>query len=153
MRIAFRSSWRDGPIDACPPFDLYDRPCGGLQPRPCDRSGGPSRKPTALKRPIVDRASPQTKVVRPELLDLSTVHFDGPAHSIAVAGALHASSVIGVDGRSDRIATQRSRPGQNSILVRAGEPGVADDVRTGNPRFSGSRSWHAFSRCRIAQAS
>ena len=62
----------------------------------------------------------------------------------AVASALDDPSVMHGDGRIDQVAAQRPQPRQDAILVRASEPGVADDIRRpGSPLFSGSRSWRA----------
>ena len=52
----------------------------------------------------------------------------------AVAGALDDAPVMHGDGRVDQIAAQRPQPRQDAILVRAGEPAVADHVRAKNRR-------------------
>ena len=71
-------------------------------------------------------------------LDHAVLHFDGAAHRVddaakldesAVAGALDDAPVMGGDGGIDQVASQPSEPRQSAILVRAGEPAVADDVR------------------------
>ena len=46
------------------------------------------------------------------------------------------------DGRIDEVAAQRPEPRQGAILVRAGEPAVADDIRDQN-RCDLSRLAHA----------
>ncbi len=46
----------------------------------------------------------------------------------AVAGALDDAPVMRGDGGIDQIATQAPQPRQGAILVRAGEPAVADNV-------------------------
>ena len=70
-------------------------------------------------------------------LDHAVLHFDGAAHGVddaaeldeaAVAGALDDAPVMHGDGRIDQIAAQRPQPRQRAILVRAGEPAVADHV-------------------------
>ena len=70
-------------------------------------------------------------------LDHRVLHFDGAAHGVddaaelderAVAGALDDAPVMHGDGRIDQIAAQRPQPRQRAILVRAGEPAVADHV-------------------------
>jgi hypothetical protein len=47
----------------------------------------------------------------------------------AVASALDDAAVMRVDRRIDQIAAQRPEPRQRALLVGAGEPAVADDVR------------------------
>ena len=46
----------------------------------------------------------------------------------AVAGALDDAPVMHGDGRVDEVAAQRPQPRERAVLVRAGEPAVADDV-------------------------
>ena len=66
----------------------------------------------------------------------------------AVAGALDDAPVMRVDGGIDQIAAQPPEPRQRAILVRAGEPAVADDVRNQDRRdLPGSR--HGASSYRI----
>ncbi len=82
-------------------------------------------------------------------LDQAVLHLDRAAHGVdhaaeldenAVAGALDDAPVMRVDGGIDQIAAQPPQPRQRAILVRAGEPAVADHVRDQNRRdFSGSR--------------
>ena len=82
-------------------------------------------------------------------LDHAVLHFDRAAHGVddaaeldddAVAGALDDAPVMHGDGRIDEIAAQRPQPRQDAILVRAGEPAVADDVRDkGSRPVFGSR--------------
>ena len=71
-------------------------------------------------------------------LDQAVLHFDRAAHGVdhaaeldeaAVAGALDDAPVMRGDGGIDQIAAQPPQPRQRAILVRAGEPAVADDVR------------------------
>ena len=70
-------------------------------------------------------------------LDHRVLHFDRAAHRVddaaelderPVAGALDDAPVMHGDGGIDQIAAQRPQPRQDAILVRAGEPAVADDV-------------------------
>ena len=81
-------------------------------------------------------------------LDHAVLHLDGAAHGVdhaaeldeaAVAGALDDAPVMRGDGGVDQIAAQAPEPRQRAILVRAGEPAVADDVgdqdRRDFPRF------------------
>ena len=59
----------------------------------------------------------------------------------AVAGALDDAAVMHGDGGIDQIAAERPQPRQSAILVRAGEPAVADHVgRPGSRQVCGSRS-------------
>ena len=71
-------------------------------------------------------------------LDHAVLHFDRAAHRVdhaaelddaAVAGALDDAPMMGVDGGIDQIAAQAPQPRQRAILVRAGEPAVADNIR------------------------
>ena len=80
-------------------------------------------------------------------LDHAVLHLDGAAHGVdhaaeldesSVAGALDDAPVMHGDGRIDQIAAQRPQPRQGAILVRAGEPAVADHIRDQDRRnFSG----------------
>ena len=82
-------------------------------------------------------------------LDEAVLHLDRAAHRVdhaaeldeaAVAGALDDAPAMRVDRRIDQIAAQPPQPRQRAILVRAGEPAVADDVRDQDRRdFPGSR--------------
>ena len=47
----------------------------------------------------------------------------------AVAGALDDASVMRGDGWVDQVAAQRPEPRKSAVLVRAGEPAIADDIR------------------------
>src|SRR5271166_4087282 len=79
--------------------------------------------------------------------DEAALHLDGAAHRVdhaaefdeaAVPGALDDASVMGSYGGINQIAAQPAQPRQRAILVRAGEPAVADHVRDQNRRdFSG----------------
>ncbi len=71
-------------------------------------------------------------------LDHTVLHFDGAAHGVnhaaeldqvAVLCAPDDAAVMQGDGRIDQVAAQRPEPPQNAILVHAGEPAVADDIR------------------------
>jgi len=75
---------------------------------------------------------------RPALRSAAVLHLDGAAHGVdhaaefeenAVAGSLDDAPVMRVDRGIDQIAPQAPEPRQRAILVRAGEPAVADDVR------------------------
>ena len=96
-------------------------------------------------------------------LDHPALHLDGAAHGVdhaaeldeaAVAGALDDAPVMRGDGGIDQIAAQPPQPRQSAILVRAGEPAVADDIRDQDrsdfPRFRHSAP---SPPCRIAQGS
>ena len=70
-------------------------------------------------------------------LDHRVLDFDRAAHGVdhaaelderAVAGALDHAPVVHGDRRVDEVAAQRPQPRERAILVRAGEPGEADDV-------------------------
>ena len=89
-------------------------------------------------------------------LDEAVLHLDRAAHRVdhaaeldeaAVAGALDDPSVVHGDDRVDQIAAQRPEARKRTILVRAGEPAVTDDVRRpGSLRVSGFRTWRALTR-------
>ena len=56
------------------------------------------------------------------------------------------------DGRIDQIAAQRPQPRQDAILVRAGEPAVADHIRAKDRRkFPGLAHRASPSAARLAQ--
>ena len=70
-------------------------------------------------------------------LDHAVLHFDCAAHGVdhaaeldeaAVAGALDDAAVMRGDGGVDQVAAEAPQPRQRAILVRAGEPAVADDI-------------------------
>ena len=76
-------------------------------------------------------------------LDHRPLDFDGAAHRVddaaelddaAVAGALDDAPVMHGDGGIDQVAAQTPEPRQNPVLVRSGEPAVADDIRDQNRR-------------------
>ena len=76
-------------------------------------------------------------------LDEAVLHFDCATHGVddaaeldeaAVAGALDDAPVVHGDGRIDEVAAQCPEPRKGAVLVRAGEPAVADDVRDQNRR-------------------
>ena len=91
-------------------------------------------------------------------LDHAVLDFDRAAHGVddaaeldeaAVAGALDDASMMRGDRRIDQIAAQPAKPRQRAILVRAGEPAVADDVRAPeSPRVSAFRPWPSV-RCTV----
>jgi hypothetical protein len=69
--------------------------------------------------------------------DHAVLHFDRAAHGIddaaelnesAVPGSLDDAPVMQGDGRVEQVAAQRTQPRQGAILVRAGEPAIADHV-------------------------
>ena len=71
-------------------------------------------------------------------LDKALLHFDGAAHGVdhaaklddrAVAGALDDPAAMGGDGRVDQVAAQAAQARERALLVGAGEPAVADDIR------------------------
>ena len=88
---------------------------------------------------------PQTGVA----LDHTILHLDGAAHPVdhapefnenPVAGAFDHAPVMHGDGRINQIAPESPEPRQCAILVHAGKPAVADNIRRKNSReFSGSR--------------
>ena len=94
-------------------------------------------------------------------LDHGVLNFDRAAHGVddaaelddrAVAGALDDAPVVHGDGRIDEIAAQRPQPRQDAILVRAGEPAIADHIRAKDRRqFSGLAHRDPPSRCRLAR--
>ena len=70
-------------------------------------------------------------------LDHALLHLDRAAHGVdhaaeldeaAVAGSLDDAPVMRVDGGVDEVAAQSPQPRQGAILVRAGEPAVADHI-------------------------
>ena len=76
-------------------------------------------------------------------LDHRVLNLDGTAHGVdhaakfddrAVAGALDDAPVVNGDGRIDQIAAQRPHPRQDAILVRPGEPAIADHIRAKDRR-------------------
>ena len=83
-------------------------------------------------------------------LDHAGLHFDRAAHGVdhapelddrAVAGALDNAPVMHRDDGVDEIAAERPQARKDTILVRACEPAISDDVRRpGSPRAFGSRS-------------
>ena len=87
-------------------------------------------------------------------LDHSGLHFDRAAHRVndaaelddaAVAGALDHPAAIGLDRGIDQIAAQRPEPRQRAILIRPGEPAIADDIGRQDRRdFPRSRTWRAL---------
>ena len=71
-------------------------------------------------------------------LDHAILHLDGAAHGVdhaaeldeaPVAGALDHATMMHGDRGIDQVAAQRPQPRQDAILVRAGEPAVADHIR------------------------
>ena len=71
-------------------------------------------------------------------LDKAVLDLDRAAHRVdhaaefdeaSVAGALDDATMMHSDGRIDQVAAQRAKSGERAILVGAGEPAVADDVR------------------------
>src|SRR5271166_311046 len=82
-------------------------------------------------------------------LDHAVLHLDRAAHGVdyaaeleknAVSGLLDDAPAMRVDGGIDQIAAQTTQPRERAILVRAGEPAVADNICDQNRRdFPGSR--------------
>jgi hypothetical protein len=80
-------------------------------------------------------------------LDHAGLHFEGAAYGVdhapelddrAVAGALHDAPVMHRDDGVDEIAAKRSQARKDTILVRAREPTISDDVRDQDrSKFSG----------------
>ena len=76
-------------------------------------------------------------------LDEAGHHLDCAAHGVdhaaelddaAVAGSLDNAAVMGGDGGVDKVAAQPPEARQRSVLVRACEPTVPDDIRNQNCR-------------------
>jgi hypothetical protein len=76
-------------------------------------------------------------------LDHPGLHLDRAAHRVdkaaefddrAVARALDDAAVMGADSRANEIAAKASKPRERALLVGAGEPAIADDVRNQNRR-------------------
>ena len=76
-------------------------------------------------------------------LDRAILDLDGATHGVhhaaelddcAVAGALDDATVMGGDGGVDEIAAQAPDARQRAILVSAGEPAVADNIRNQDSR-------------------
>ena len=93
-------------------------------------------------------------------LDHGVLHFDRAAHGVddaaefddrAVAGALDDPPVVHAYGRIDQIAAKRPQPRQDAILVRAGQPGVANHVRAQNRREFACFRHGASAARRVAQ--
>ena len=70
-------------------------------------------------------------------LNEAVLQLDRAAHSIddapkldddPIAGALHDAAAMGGDGGVDQIAAETPKARKRSVLVRAGEPAVADDI-------------------------
>ena len=70
-------------------------------------------------------------------LDETVLHLDPATHGVddaseldqhAVAGAFHHPAIVNGNGGVDQITAERSEPGQNAVLVRAGKPRIADNV-------------------------
>ena len=70
-------------------------------------------------------------------LDHAALHLDCASHRVddaakldetAVAGALDDASMMRGDRGINQIAAQPPQPRQRSLLVRPGEPAVADDI-------------------------
>ena len=92
--------------------------------------------------------------------DHRVLQFNGAAHRIdnaaefddaAVAGALDDAAVMDGDRGVDQVAAKRSKPGEDAIFVRAGEPAVADDVgHQDRYEFSGLTHCAALRPARLA---
>ena len=88
---------------------------------------------------------------------MRVLHLDRAAHGVddaaelddrAVAGALDDAPVMDGDGRVDQVAAQRPQPRQRAILVRAGEPAIADHIRSQDRRkFPGLAHRAPRTRC------
>ena len=89
-------------------------------------------------------------------LDHRALDFDRAARRIdhaaklddaPVAGALDHAAVVHGDGRIDQVAAERPQPRQGAILVRSGEPAVADDIDDQDRRYlSGLAHWGSLPR-------
>ena len=94
-------------------------------------------------------------------LDHAVLHLDRAADGVddatelddrAVAGALDDAAVVDRDRRVDEVAAERSKPRQDAVLVRSGEPTVAGDIRHQNCcEFPGLGHGAPSRSCRIAQ--
>jgi hypothetical protein len=69
--------------------------------------------------------------------DHRSLEFNGAVHCVddaaelddrAIAGALDDAAVIHRNSRIDQVAPKGTKPSEDSILVRARKPGIADDV-------------------------
>ena len=99
----------------------------------------PSASSTTSPRWMPRRNSMRFSGGRPALRSsIAGLHFDRAAHGVddaaklddpTVAGALDDAAVIHGDGRIDQIAAERPKARQRPVLVRAGEPAIADDIR------------------------
>ena len=66
----------------------------------------------------------------------------------AVAGALDDAAVMGGDGGVDEVAAQAPKARQRAVLVGAGEPAVADDIRDQDGRELSGLAHRALSELR-----
>jgi hypothetical protein len=71
-------------------------------------------------------------------LEHSILHLDGAAHRIddasklddgPIAGPLDDAAMMHSDDRVNEIATEGSEPRQDSVLIGARKPRIADDIR------------------------
>ena len=85
---------------------------------------------------------------------MAVLHLDRAAHRVddaaelddaAVAGALDDAAVMRGDGRVDQVAAERPKPRKRAVLVRAGEPAVADDIGDQDRRELSGLAHSAFS--------
>ncbi len=92
-------------------------------------------------------------------LDQALLHFDGAAHRVdhaaefdddPVASALDDAAVVGGDGGVDEVAAKTPKTRQRAVLVRPGEPAIADDIGDQDRRELASRSF--FREPCLAQA-
>ena len=82
-------------------------------------------------------------------LDHARLNLEGATHGVhhaaelddrAVSGALDDVAVMGGDGGIDEVAAEAPKTDERALLIGAGEPAIADDVRNQkSPRASGSR--------------
>ena len=94
-------------------------------------------------------------------LDHAGLHFDGAAHGVDHAAKLDDRTVAGEfddaapmqrDGRIDEIAAQSAQPRERALLIGAGEPAIADDIRNQDRReLSGVAQFAPLRRRRLAQ--
>jgi hypothetical protein len=87
------------------------------------------------------------------------VHLKRAAHGVdhaaelddrAIAGALDDVAVMDRDDGVDQVAVERPETGERSVLVGAGEPGIADNIRNQNRRELSRLAHCAASRNSLA---
>ena len=95
-------------------------------------------------------------------LDEAVLHLDRAAHGVdhaaeldeaAVAGALHDAAMMHGDCGIDQVAAKPPQSRQRPLLVRSGEPAVADHVGDQDRRdLPGFRTWRTSAATTLAQS-